>query len=59
MNLNWFMRMSQWARNPPGGGRVKLVLGVVAVCIALVLVEKFIGWPDWLTTNGKVRPIRP
>ncbi len=53
MNLHWLMRMAQWARNPPSWGRVKLVLGVVAVCGALVGIETIWGWPDWLTVNGK------
>jgi hypothetical protein len=51
MNTNWFLRMARWARNPPSEGRVKLVLGVVALCVALVVIEKFVGWPDWLTVN--------
>jgi len=52
MNLHWLMRMSQWARHPPSWGRVKLVLGVMAVCLALWGIEMIWGWPDWLTVNG-------
>jgi hypothetical protein len=55
MRLGWFLRMSRWARNPPSPGRVKLVLGVIAVCIALVVVEKYVGWPDWLTVNPRLK----
>ena len=57
MNLHWLMRMSQWARNPPSAGRVRLVLGVVATCFALWGIEQIWGWPDWLTVNG--RGLRP
>ena len=42
-----FLKMSQWARNPPSEGRVKLVIGVILVCLVLVGVEMFIGWPEW------------
>lgn len=43
--------MSRWARRPPSPGRVALVFGVVALCLALFAVERFAGWPDWLTPN--------
>lgn len=55
MNLHWLMRMSQWARHPPSWRRVKLVLGVVALCLALWGGELIWGWPEWLTVNGKAR----
>lgn len=42
------MRMSKWARNPPSAKRVKLVFAVVAICIALVVIEKLFGMPDWM-----------
>ncbi len=48
----WFLRAKRWAQNPPSKGRVKLVLGVVALCLALAAVERFLGWPDWLTVNS-------
>ncbi len=58
--MNWMLRMARWARNPPSPGRVKLVLGVVALCVALVVIEKVIGWPAWLTVSGGgARPFRP
>lgn len=53
MNPIWLVRMAQWARNPPSGGRVKLVLGVILLCFALFGIEWLWGWPDWLTVNGK------
>ncbi|NUB43207.1 hypothetical protein GEU84_002325 [Fertoebacter nigrum] len=59
MNLVWLMRMARWARHPPSWGRVKLVAAVVALCLLLVGIEVFLGWPDWLTTHGGGRPVRP
>ena len=55
MNLIWLVRMSKWARNPPSPQRVKLVLGIIALCLIIVGIEVFLGWPEWLTTNGNLR----
>ncbi len=55
MNLHWLMRMSQWARHPPSWARVKLVLGVVAVCLALWGIGLIWGWPEGLSVNGRLR----
>lgn len=59
MNFRHLMRMNKWARNPPSETRVKLVFGIVAACLVLVLIEKFIGWPDMLTLEPQRRnPMR-
>ena len=49
MNMRQLLRMARLAKNPPSERRVKLVLAVVAICLALYAVERFIGWPDFLT----------
>ncbi len=51
MNFHWLLRMSRWARNPPSPGRVKLVIGVVVLCLILLGIEHFIGWPDILSVE--------
>ncbi len=51
MNFLWLLRMKRWVQHPPSWGRVKLVLGVVALCITLVTIEHIWGWPDALTPN--------
>ncbi len=56
MNQNWFIRMAQWARNPPSPRKVKLVLSVVAICFAIYMLEKAFGWPQWLSVNPQPRP---
>lgn len=48
----WLVRMARWARHPPSARRVLLVAGVIAACLALVAVERWVGWPDWLTVSG-------
>lgn len=45
------LRAKRWAQNPPSWGRVKLVLGVLAICIVIAGFERVFGWPDWLTVN--------
>ena len=57
MNPLWLLRMSRWARRPPSARRVLLVLAVVAACLALAAVERWVGWPDALTAE-RVRPLR-
>ena len=49
--MHWFLRMSLWARRPPSAKRVKLVLAVIALCLILVAVERWIGWPEALTVE--------
>lgn len=52
MNPIWFVRMARWARNPPSWGRVKLVVGVIAICLLVFSLERLLGWPDWLRVNS-------
>ena len=52
------LKAKLWARNPPSEARVKLVLGAIAICLTLVGIEKFIGWPEWATVE-KVNGLRP
>ncbi|MBS3981468.1 MAG: hypothetical protein KGZ77_16980 [Rhodobacteraceae bacterium] len=50
--LTWLLRAKRWAQNPPSEGRVKLVFGVVALCLVLVGIEVIVGWPDWMTVDS-------
>jgi hypothetical protein len=51
--LNWLVRAKRWAQKPASEGRVKLVFGVVAICLVIVGIEYFIGWPDWMTLDRR------
>lgn len=51
MTYIWFIRMARWVRNPPSPARVKLVFGVIALCLILVGIEYFWGWPNFLTLD--------
>lgn len=56
-NLIWLLRASKWARNPPGAKRVKLVLAVLAVALAIVVIEWLGLWPEWATMDhGRAAP---
>lgn len=58
MNFFWLLRMAKWARHPPSAGRVKLVLAVITFCLALYAIERWIGWPDALSTEPTRVPTR-
>ncbi len=49
--MTWLLRMARWARHPPSPQRVKLVVGIIAACIAIGTIEWLWGWPDWLTVQ--------
>ncbi|MCC6304045.1 MAG: hypothetical protein IT545_02490 [Rhodobacteraceae bacterium] len=54
--LTWLLRAARWARHPPSPARVRLVLAVIGLCLVLVAIETWVGWPDWLTpAGGRVR----
>lgn len=49
--MRGFLKMSQWARNPPSAKRVRLVAIVVGLCLLVALVEWLGLWPDWATAD--------
>lgn len=53
--MTWFLRMARWARHPPSARRVRLVLIVIALCLVLFAIERWVGWPQALTVQ-KLRP---
>ena len=50
--LHWLLRAKRWGQNPPSAGRVMLVFGVIAVCLLIVGIERFVGWPEWMTVDS-------
>lgn len=59
ISLAWLLRMKRWVQNPPSMGRVIFVLTVIAICIALVIVERIWGWPEALTPHSGGRGRMP
>lgn len=53
LDPRWLIRASQWTRNPPSWARVKLVLVVLAICLALAGLQWAGLWPEALTVNGR------
>ncbi len=44
-------RLVQWYRNPPSRRYLWIAGIAVAVSIAIVLLERGFGWPDWLRSE--------
>ena len=58
--VRWGIRLVEWFRNPPSRQHVILMGVVIAFCLALVLIERFIGWPEWATMRDQApRIVRP
>ncbi len=55
MNPRWLFRMAKWARHPPSEKRVIFVLGIVGLCLVLFAIERFVGWPDFLSLEPRAR----
>jgi hypothetical protein len=51
--IRWGIRLAQWFRNPPSRQHVRIMVAALAFCVAVVLVERFIGWPDWATLGNQ------
>ena len=51
--IRWGIRLTQWFRNPPSPRTVALVIGLVAICLLIVGVERIYGWPAWLTLGDQ------
>lgn len=56
-NPRQLMRMARWARHPPGEKRVKLLLVVLALALAIWGLERVFGTPEWMLIEGQ-RPGR-
>ncbi len=58
--MNWLqlLRMARWVRNPPSAKRVKFGFAVVALCLTLFAIERWIGWPDWMSVDATRVPNR-
>ncbi|MFN0116140.1 MAG: hypothetical protein ACKVPY_15835 [Paracoccaceae bacterium] len=57
MSPLWFLRMKRWAANPPSAARVKFVLGIVALALAILAAERAGLLPDWAALDP--RGLRP
>ncbi len=53
----WLIRMSQWLRNPPSLGRVKLYAAVVGLAVLIGALEFYGLWPAWASLEHAPRRI--
>lgn len=44
-------RLAIWIRRPPSPRRMLMIAIVVAAALAIVGIEKYVGWPDALTVE--------
>lgn len=58
--IRWGIRLAQWFRHPPSRQQVIIMAVALGFCVAVVLVERFIGWPAWATLGDQApRIVRP
>lgn len=53
------LRMGKLAHRPPSEARVKLFLGVIALCFLIAGYEWLIGFPEWLAVDFGANRVRP
>ncbi|WP_338663661.1 hypothetical protein VQH23_00545 [Pararoseomonas sp. SCSIO 73927] len=46
-------------RRPPSRTGLIVMLVALALAIGLVLVERYVGWPDWMRVDRPPRPRLP
>lgn len=57
--LRVLIYMAQWSRRRPSRQLVITVCLAAALIAAIVGIERFIGWPAWLTVNRLPRHPMP
>jgi hypothetical protein len=43
------LRAKRLAQHPPPMWKIKLVIGIIALLVTIAAIERFVGWPDWMT----------
>ncbi|MEY8118000.1 hypothetical protein AB9F26_06985 [Falsihalocynthiibacter sp. BN13B15] len=51
LNPRQFLRIRLWTDKPPSLRRVLVVFGVVLACGAIYSVERWVGWPQELSSE--------
>lgn len=55
--LRILVQAAQWLRHPPSRTHLRIMVVVIAGAIALVAIERFVGWPDWARVDRGARPV--
>ncbi|MEM9524456.1 MAG: hypothetical protein AAF982_10805 [Pseudomonadota bacterium] len=53
---HWLLRIALRARKPPDRRRAILASGTILLCVALFLIERFVGWPQAFSISGPWGP---
>ncbi len=56
--MRGLLRMRLWAQKPRSEKQVKVMLAIVAACLTIYAVERWIGWPAMLTAEKTTAPAR-
>jgi hypothetical protein len=51
MNQRWLVMAKRWVQNPPSPARIKLIAGVIGICLLFYAFEAVWGWPAALTPH--------
>ena len=46
--MHWLLRAKRWVQHPPSPTRVKIVFGILVVCLCLFGLERAGLLPDWM-----------
>jgi hypothetical protein len=52
-------RLAMWVRRPPSPRQMLIYAVVIAAALAIVGIEKYVGWPDALTVERVPRGLVP
>jgi hypothetical protein len=58
MDRMLFFMWRLW-RNPPSRLKLIVMMAALALAVGLVLVERCVGWPDWMRAERMPRPRLP
>jgi len=56
--VRWAMRIAMWFRRPPSRQQALLMASVVGACLLIVALERWLGWPAWLTLGNSPSVVR-
>lgn len=58
MDPRYLLRLSNAARRKHSPTKIKIMLGVAALCVTIWAIERYVGWPEALTGSWTKPPAR-
>jgi hypothetical protein len=56
--VRMLLRLLMWFRRPPSRQTLWIIGTVLVVSVSVALVERGLGWPEWLTVDSSPRVVR-